>query len=323
MDGPSWGGFTTGGAWLSTHIWEHYLFTRDRAFLQEFYPVLKGAAEFFLDTLVPHPTRGWLVTNLSTSPESFPLAPGNVPYCVERQVQFLPRRCQPSCRVRQAAERRSSGRRHTRYDVETWLSTHQNTETQVRKLTLIEHISLDGVIQVSGEDGSFPYHDWTARYRTPAGRDAVLAAHGDRFDLLLGRRTYDLWSGFWPKAPSSPIADALNAATKYVATHRAESLEWGPFEGLGPDILEGIRHIKSQEGPDLVLSGSCTLTSTLLEHGLADEVVLIVYPVLLGAGKRFFAEGTPARSLELVGTQAMPSGVILSTYRVAGPLKVG
>ena len=98
----------------------------------------------------------------------------------------------------------------------------------MRKLKLIEHISLDGVIQVSGEDGDFPYGDWTAPYRTPAGRDAVMAAHGERFDLLLGRRTYDIWSGSWPKAPSSPMSDGLNAATKYVATHRPESLEWGP-----------------------------------------------------------------------------------------------
>jgi dihydrofolate reductase len=193
----------------------------------------------------------------------------------------------------------------------------------MRTLKIIEHISLDGVIQVSGDDGDFPYGDWTASYRTPAGRDVVMAAHGERFDLVLGRRTYDSWSEFWPKVPSSPIADRLNAATKYIATHRAESLEWGPFEGLGPDIVEGVRRIKSQDGPGLILSGSSTLTSTVLEHGLADEALLIVYPVLLGTGKRFFAEGTPARSFELVSTQAMPSGVVLSTYRVAGPLKTG
>src|SRR6185436_13616642 len=96
----------------------------------------------------------------------------------------------------------------------------QNTRLAMRKLKIIEHISLDGVIQVSGDDGDFPYGDWTAPYRTPAGRDAMLAAHGERFDLLLGRRTYDSWSGFWPKAPSSPMADRLNAATKYIATHR-------------------------------------------------------------------------------------------------------
>jgi dihydrofolate reductase len=193
----------------------------------------------------------------------------------------------------------------------------------MRKLKIIEHISLDGVMQHSADGDAFPYSDWTTPYRTPAGRDLVTAVHGERFDLLLGRRTYDGWSGFWPKAPSSPLADRLNAARKYVATHRPESLEWGPFEAVGPDIVLGLRHIKSQDGPDLILSGSSTLTSTVLEHGLADEVVLAVYPVLLGTGKRFFAEGTPAHAFELVSTTATPSGVILSTYKVSGPLKAG
>jgi dihydrofolate reductase len=193
----------------------------------------------------------------------------------------------------------------------------------MRKLKIIEHISLDGVIQHSADDGDFPYSDWTAPYRSPAGRDAILAAQGERFDLVLGRRTYDIWSGFWPKAPSSPMADGLNAARKYVVTHRPESLEWGPFEGLGPDLVAGIARIKSQDGPDLILWGSSTLTSTLLEHGLADEVLLAVYPVLLGTGKRLFAQGIPPRSFELVGSQAFASGIVFSTYKVAGPLKAG
>ena len=191
----------------------------------------------------------------------------------------------------------------------------------MRKLKIMEHVSLDGVIQHSADDNNFAYSDWTAPYRTPAGRDAVLAAHGKNFDLLLGRRTYDLWSSSWPKAPSSPMADGINAARKYVATHRPESLAWGPFESIGSDLIAGIRRIKSQDGPDIVLWGSSTLTSPLLEHGLADEVLLIVYPVLLGTGKRFFAEGTPPRSFELVNSTPFPSGNILSTYKVVGPLR--
>jgi dihydrofolate reductase len=191
----------------------------------------------------------------------------------------------------------------------------------MKKLRIMEHISLDGVIQHSADDDDFPYGDWTAPYRTPAGREAIVAAYSGSFDLLLGRRTYDIWSGFWPKMPSSPMTDGLNAAKKYIATHRPESLEWGPFESLGPDIVEGIRRIKSQDGPDLTLCGSSSLTSMLLEHGLADEVLLVVYPVLLGTGKRFFAEGTPPRSFELVSTNALPSGIIFSLYKVAGPLK--
>ena len=191
----------------------------------------------------------------------------------------------------------------------------------MRRLKIIEHISLDGVIQHSADDDGFRHSDWTVPYRSPAGRDAMLAAYGGSFDLLIGRRTYDIWSGYWPKAPGSPMADGLNAATKYVATHRPESLEWGPFEGLGPDVVEGVRRIKAQDGPDLILSGSSTLTSTLLEHGLADEVLLAVYPVLLGTGKRFFAAGTPPRSFELASTKAFQSGIIFNTYKTAGPLK--
>jgi dihydrofolate reductase len=189
----------------------------------------------------------------------------------------------------------------------------------MRKLKIVEHISLDGVIQHSADGDGFAYADWTAPYRTPAGRDAMLAAYGERFDLLLGRRTYDIWSGFWPKAPSSPMADRLNAATKFVATHRPDSLGWGPFVGLGPDISEGVRRIKSQDGPDLILSGSSTLTSTLIEHGLADEVLLAVYPILLGSGKRVVAEGMPARAFELTGTTTFPSGIIFNCYRPTAP----
>jgi dihydrofolate reductase len=191
----------------------------------------------------------------------------------------------------------------------------------MRKLKIMEHISLDGVIQHSADDGDFPYSDWTAPYRTPAGRDVILAAYGARFDLLLGHRTYDLWSGFWPKAPSGPMADGLNAATKYVATHCPESLEWGSFEGLGPDIVEGVRHIKAKAGPDLIVWGSSTLTPVLLEHGLADELLLLVFPVLLGTGKRIFSEGTPPRELALVSIKAVSSGVIISTYRPSGLLR--
>jgi dihydrofolate reductase len=191
----------------------------------------------------------------------------------------------------------------------------------MRKLKIMEHISLDGVIQPTGEDG-FPYTDWTVPYRSPAGRDALLAAHGTSYDLLLGRRTYDMWSGFWPKAPSSPMADSLNAATKYVVTHRPESLEWGPFESVS-DLVEGVRRIKSEGSRDLLLWGSSTLTSTLLEHGLADEMLLIVYPVLIGTGKRLFAEGSPARSFELVSTSTTPTGAMLNRYEFIGPLKAG
>jgi dihydrofolate reductase len=190
----------------------------------------------------------------------------------------------------------------------------------MKKLRIFEHISLDGVIQASADENNFPYSDWSAPYRTPAGREMLLARYGEKFDLLMGRRTYDGFSRSWPKAPSGPMADRLKAAKKYVATHRPESLEWGPVEAVGPDIVEGIRRIKSQDGSDLLLMGSSTLTSTVLEHGLADEVVLLVDPVLLGTGKHIFAEGTPARAFELARTQATPTGIVVNSYKPAGPL---
>jgi dihydrofolate reductase len=193
----------------------------------------------------------------------------------------------------------------------------------MRKLRIFEHITLDGVIQHSADENGFAYGDWSIPYRSPAGRDMLIAAYGTGYDLLLGRRTYDSWSGYWPKAPSSPMADGINAAKKYVVTHRPENLEWGPFEAVGPDLVEGVRSIKAADGPDLVLCGSSTLTSTLLEHGLVDELVLTVYPVLLGTGKRFFAEGTPPHTFELLSSQATPTGVLLNRYKVARPLKVG
>ncbi len=197
------------------------------------------------------------------------------------------------------------------------------TEPRMRTLRIIEHISLDGVIQHSADESGFPFSNWSAPYRTPAGREEITLAHGSGFDLLLGRRTYDIWSDFWPQAPQGALADNLNAATKYVATHRPASLAWGPAEGIGPDILTDIRRIKSQGVRPLILSGSSTLTSPLLEHALVDEVLLVVYPLLLGTGKRFFADGTPACTFELADSKALPSGVVLNNYRVVGPLKAG
>lgn len=198
----------------------------------------------------------------------------------------------------------------------------------MRKIRILEHLSLDGVIQAPGgpqEDrsGGFAYGGWSAPHDDPQGGEAIVAAHGDDFDLLLGRRTYDIFAGFWPKAPKSPMSDGLNGATKYVATHRAESLGWGPAECLGLDIVAGVRRIKAMDGPHLIVWGSSTLTPVLLEHELADEILLLVFPVLLGTGKRFFSEGTPPREFKLVSSKAVASGVILSTYKPNGPLRTG
>jgi dihydrofolate reductase len=189
----------------------------------------------------------------------------------------------------------------------------------MRKIKIMEHISLDGVIQHEEGEG-FAHGNWTTPYRTPAGLAAVVEAYGSSFDLLLGRRTYDTWAGFWPQAGDSPIANGLNAATKYVATHRPESLAWGPVADLGADIFAGIRSLKATDGPDLIVCGSSTLTSVLLEQDLVDEV-LLVYPVLLGRGKRLFSNRANPRELAFISSQVTSTGVFLNTYRYVGALR--
>jgi dihydrofolate reductase len=193
----------------------------------------------------------------------------------------------------------------------------------MRRIKIFEHISLDGVISPGGrhEDSDYANGGWTAPYRTAAGAEALAEAQGKGFDLLLGRRTYDLWARFWPTVKTGPFADSLNAATKYVATHRPDSLGWGPVGDLGSEIMEGVRRVKSQDGPDLIVWGSSTLTSVLLGQGLVDEVVLIVYPVLLGPGKRFFSDRADPRELALASTKATPSGALINTYRHVGPVR--
>ena len=142
----------------------------------------------------------------------------------------------------------------------------------MRKIRIIEHISLDGVIQSPGardEDGDYAHGGWAMPYSDEATREAVATAQGKSFDLLLGRRTYDIFTRYWPKVVNDPVADSLNAATKYVATHRPDSLQWGPFEHLGADTMDAVRGVKSKNGPDLIVWGSTTLTRELLEQGLA------------------------------------------------------
>lgn len=187
----------------------------------------------------------------------------------------------------------------------------------MRKLKIIEHISLDGVIQMTGgPEDDFPYGDWTAPYRSPAGLQVVNDLYGKTCDVLFGRRTYDLLASFWPKAPQSPMADRLNAATKFVVTHRPESLEWGPFESLGPDLAESVRSIKVMNGPDLIVAGSSSLIPVLLEHGLADELILLVNPIALGKGKRFFEGGSLPRGFALGSSRALASGILVNIYKL-------
>ncbi|CAN5230091.1 dihydrofolate reductase family protein [soil metagenome] len=198
----------------------------------------------------------------------------------------------------------------------------------MRRITIIEHISLDGIIQAPGgpeedKDNGFQYGGWSAPFKDPAVGNMVTELHSKPFDLLLGRKTYDIWSGYWPTVTGNKIGEGINAAKKYIATHRPESLAWGPVASLGPLVVEGIRQIKTEDRPDILVWGSSTLTPLLLEHGLADEVILITYPILLGTGKRFFGEGFSPRELALVSSQATASGVVVNTYRPSGAVRTG
>lgn len=189
-----------------------------------------------------------------------------------------------------------------------------------RKIRLIANISLDGVIQAPGgpeedERGHFHHGGWAMPYFDAALSEAVVTAQGQSFGLLLGRHTYDVFAGYWPEVGSDPIADGLNAATKYVATRRPENLSWGPVEGLGADILAGVRSVKATKGPDLIIWGSTTVTPHLFDAGLIDEVALLTFPVLLGSGKHFFAGVAAPQAFRLVSTKALASGVLMSLYR--------
>lgn len=197
----------------------------------------------------------------------------------------------------------------------------------MRKITIIEHITLDGVIQGFGgpeedRDGDYPHGGWAVPLSDPAIGEAIESAQGDRFDLLLGRHTYDIFTRYWSNL-TDPMADKLNAARKFVATHRPDSLEWGPVESLGTDIAKSIRNVKASEGPDLVVWGSSTLTPVLFQAGLVDEILLLIFPVLLGNGKRFLSDDVAPSELSLASTRPTPSGVLINTYRYVGALRTG
>jgi dihydrofolate reductase len=197
----------------------------------------------------------------------------------------------------------------------------------MRTIRIIEHVSLDGVIQAPGgpgedPEGGFTHGGWGFPHHDEASGGAIGAAQGEGFDLLLGRKTYDIFAGYWPQQ-SGPMADSLNGARKFVATHRPESLGWGPVEGLGSDIAAGIARVKAVDGPNLIVWGSSTLTPLLIAEQLADEVVLLVFPVLIGRGKRIFSDLVPPSELHLIESKATPSGVIVSTYKPAGAMRTG
>lgn len=196
----------------------------------------------------------------------------------------------------------------------------------MRKVVVLEHISLDGVIQASGgpdEDrsGGFAYGGWIAPYSDPILGTALRRQMNKPFDLLLGRKTFDIWAPYWPQH-----ADAwprVNTATKYVASTTLISHEWQPSVFLNGDIAEKVAKIKQHGGPDLHVWGSAHLLQTLLRHDLVDVFWLMIYPVTLGHGKRLFADGTIPAAFTVTKSTITVHGVIVVNYERAGAITTG
>lgn len=197
----------------------------------------------------------------------------------------------------------------------------------MRTIHVLTFLTLDGVMQGPGgpdEDtsGDFTHGGWSVGYFDEFLGREMTEEMGRPFDLLLGRRTYDIFASFWPHS-TDPGADVINRATKYVATHRPLSARWERSVRLDGDVAEAIRRLKAGSGPELQVHGSGTLIQTLLRHDLVDELWLKIFPVTIGSGRRLFAEGTAYAGFSLVGTSASPSGVIVAKYARAGDVKSG
>jgi len=198
----------------------------------------------------------------------------------------------------------------------------------MRKIVVLTFVSLDGVMQGPGgpeEDasGSFENGGWSVGYWDDTLQKTMAEQMGHKYELLLGRRTYDVFAGAWPQMdPTSEI----NSGRKYVVTHRAIPADteiWKNSVRIDGDVVAKIRELKTQSGPELQVHGSSDLIQTLLKNDLVDELWLKIYPVTLGKGKRLFGEGAVAAGWELVKTEAAASGVIVANYRRAGAIKKG
>jgi len=196
----------------------------------------------------------------------------------------------------------------------------------MRKIIVLEHISLDGVIQAPGgpeEDtsGGFAYGGWAGPYSDEILATALGKQMNSPFDLLLGRKTFDIWAGYWPQhADEWP---GVNTATKYVASNTMTSHEWQPSVFLNGDIAEKVAKIKAQQGPDLHIWGSGNLLQTLMKHDLVDVFWLMIYPITLGAGKRLFADGTIPAAFKVTESKVGSNGVIVVNYERAGAITTG
>jgi len=199
----------------------------------------------------------------------------------------------------------------------------------MRKVIVLEFMTLDGVIQAGGgpeEDtsGGFVYGGWMAPYTDEVIGGVIRAEMNLPFDLLLGRKTYEIWAAYWPHHAN--IWPGANQATKYVVSNSMKSGEWGPaviLSGQSSDIAERIIRLRQEEGPDLHVYGSANLVQTLFRHDLVDELWLKIFPLTLGSGKRLFVDGTIPVAFRMTASQVSPEGVMIVNYERAGAVTTG
>jgi len=197
----------------------------------------------------------------------------------------------------------------------------------MRKLIVLTFMTLDGVMQAPGgpeEDpsGGFKFGGWSVPYFDEFLGNVMSEQMGHPFDLLLGHKTYDIFAGFWPQQ-ADETGGAINRATKYVVSHKPMTSDWKTTVHIGGDVAGEIRKLKSGNGPDLQVHGSGNLIQTLLKNDLVDELWLKTFPVVLGTGKKLFADGAVPAGFSVEKTSVSPSGVVIATYKRAGEVKTG
>lgn len=200
----------------------------------------------------------------------------------------------------------------------------------MRKIIVLTFVTLDGVMQAPGgpeEDpsGGFRYGGWTVPFSDEFLGKEMVRQISRPADLLLGRKTYDIFAAYWPKVKDAdnPIAASFNPARKYVVSRTLTNPGWENTVVISGDAVEEIRRLKGQAGPDLQVHGSGNLIQTLLKHDLVDELWLKIYPITLGPGKRLFADGTIPAKFRLLDCIISPAGVIIASYRRAGEVTTG
>ena len=198
----------------------------------------------------------------------------------------------------------------------------------MRRLIVQTFLTLDGVMQAPGgpgedDDGGFTQGGWSVTYWDDQMGEVMGEATSRPFAMVLGRKSYDILSSYWPTAPEETGAKVLNDATKYVASRGRPTLEWSNSVLIEGDAGEGLAALKKEDGPELQVHGSANLIQTLLRNSLVDEYRLWIFPVVIGKGKRLFADGTIPSGLKLVDSKVSTTGVVIATFEPAGDIPIG